>query len=117
MKSVFIPVGESVTLETEITEIHESEQIMWKFANSELLIKAEFVVIAKWDKTNDEEYLNNEERFKDRLHMNHNTGSLTITNITPERYGHYKLQITSERWNISETFNVVAPVSRLSPLT
>ncbi len=67
VKSVSVPVGESVTLQTEITEIHESEQTEWKFANSELLIKAEFVVIAKWDKTNDED-LNNEERFEDRLH-------------------------------------------------
>ncbi|XP_058615679.1 uncharacterized protein LOC131529795 isoform X2 [Onychostoma macrolepis] len=110
MKSVFTPVGESVLLQTDITEIQENEQIEWKFANSELLVKAEFVVIAKWDKTNDEKYLNNEERFKDRLQLHHNTGSLTITNITPEHYGHYKLQITSERRKISKMFNVVAPV-------
>ncbi len=43
--------------------------------------------------------------------MNNNTGSLTITNITPEHYGHYKLQIIIERRKISETFNFLLLLS------
>uniref|UniRef100_A0A8C1T3M1 Uncharacterized protein n=1 Tax=Cyprinus carpio TaxID=7962 RepID=A0A8C1T3M1_CYPCA len=82
--------GQSVTLHTDLTEIEENELIWWKFADSSVNKEAEFSVIAKWDKTNNEENLCNEERFRDRLHLDHNTGSLTITNITNELCGHYK---------------------------
>ncbi|XDV29901.1 hypothetical protein PO909_032931 [Leuciscus waleckii] len=36
-------------------------------------------------------------RFRDRLKLNNQTGSLTITNITTEHAGDYKLQIKSTR--------------------
>uniref|UniRef100_A0A8C2JBJ0 Uncharacterized protein n=1 Tax=Cyprinus carpio TaxID=7962 RepID=A0A8C2JBJ0_CYPCA len=98
--------GQSVTLHTDVTEIEENELIWWKFADSSVNKEAEFSVIAKWDKTNNEENLCNEETFRDRLHLDHSTGSLTITNITNELCGHYKLQIISERLKISKTFSV-----------
>ncbi|XP_042605281.1 uncharacterized protein LOC122141566 [Cyprinus carpio] len=98
--------GQSVTLHTDLTEIEENELIWWKFADSSVNKEAEFSVIAKWDKTNNEENLCNEERFRDRLHLDHNTGSLTITNITNELCGHNKLHITIERLKISKTFSV-----------
>ncbi|KTF87717.1 hypothetical protein cypCar_00004768 [Cyprinus carpio] len=79
-------VGETVTLHDNVTEIQEDELIRWKFAKSRECNQAEFYAIAKWNKTNNEENLYNEERFGDRLHLHHNTGSLTITNITPEHY-------------------------------
>ncbi|XP_042604894.1 uncharacterized protein LOC122141469 [Cyprinus carpio] len=84
--------GQSVTLHTDLTEIEENELIWWKFADSSVNKEAEFSVIAKWDKTNNKENLCNEERFRDRLHLHHNTGSLTITNITDEHYGNKKLK-------------------------
>lgn len=108
-------VGQSFTLPTVVSEIQENERIRWKFACSKGFNSTEFVVIAKWDKTNDKEYLYNEERFKDCLKLDHKTGSLTITKVTPEHYGYYKLQITSDGKKISKTFNVVAHVSILSP--
>uniref|UniRef100_A0A672K8M9 Immunoglobulin V-set domain-containing protein n=1 Tax=Sinocyclocheilus grahami TaxID=75366 RepID=A0A672K8M9_SINGR len=110
IKSVLVRVGESVTLHTDVTEIQEDELIRWKFADSNVNKQAEFSVIAKWDKTKTEENLYNEERFKDRLQLDHNTGSLTIRKITPKHFGQYKLQIISEGQKISKTFNV-APVS------
>ncbi|XP_067252779.1 uncharacterized protein [Chanodichthys erythropterus] len=100
-KTVSVKVGNSVTLNTEITEIQEDEVIEWRFANSKGNNRTEFAVIAEWNKTNNEEYLYNEEIFKDCLKLDHNTGSLTITNITPEHYGHYKLHIINEGHNIS----------------
>lgn len=107
-------VGETVTLHTDVTEIQEDELIRWKFADSKVCKLAEFFVIAKWDKTNNEEYLHDDNKFKDRLHLDHDTGSLVITNITPEHYGHYKLHITSEGQKISKTFNLIAHVSMSS---
>ncbi len=83
--------------------------------NPENTIRLRFSVIAKWDKTSNEENLYNEERFKDRLQLHHNTGSLTITNITPKHYGHYKLQIISEGRKITKTFSVASYVSTVSP--
>ncbi|CAM4661310.1 unnamed protein product [Leuciscus chuanchicus] len=112
--SLLVTVGQPVTLHTNITEIKENQRIRWKFADSKECSCAEFTVIAKWDKTHDEEYLYNEERFKDHLKLDHKTGSLTITNITPNLDGHYKLHITSETQKISKTFSVVAlvPIKR-----
>ncbi|XP_050950254.1 uncharacterized protein LOC127153278 isoform X6 [Labeo rohita] len=112
IKSVSAMEGQTVTLHTDVTKIQENELVRWKFADSKLYKLAEFFVIAKWDKTNNEEYLHDEEKFKDRLQLDHNTGSLTITNITPEHYGHYKLHITSEGQKISKTFNLVAHVPK-----
>ncbi|XP_051764525.1 SLAM family member 5-like isoform X9 [Ctenopharyngodon idella] len=118
IKSLFVIEGESLTLYTDVTEIQENELIRWKFADSEKRHCAEFVVIAKWYKTNNEEYLYNEEIFKDCLKLDHKTGSLTITKITPKHYGHYKLHITSEGQNISKTFSVVSyvPMTRQGTL-
>ncbi|XP_067252780.1 uncharacterized protein [Chanodichthys erythropterus] len=110
IKSLLVMVGQSLTLNTDVTKIQENERIRWKFADSKGCNSTEFVVIAKWDKTNNEEYLYNEERFKDRLKLDHNTGSLTITKVIPKHYGHYKLHITSDGQKISKTFNVVPHV-------
>ncbi|XP_067252792.1 SLAM family member 5-like isoform X1 [Chanodichthys erythropterus] len=112
IKSLLVMVGQPFTLLTVVSEIQENERICWKFACSKGCNSTEFVVIAKWDKTNDEEYLYNEERFKDCLKLDHKTGSLTITKVTPEHYGHYKLHITSDGKKVSKTFNVVAHLQK-----
>ncbi|XP_039538316.1 SLAM family member 5-like [Pimephales promelas] len=110
IKTKLVMVGDPVTLHTDITEIQENQLIRWKFADSKRHNRAEFTIITEWDKTNNEEHFYNEERFKDHLQLDHNTGSLSITNVTPQLYGHYKLHIISEGQKISKTFNVVAYV-------
>ncbi len=47
-------------------------------------------------------------RFRDRLELNE-TGSLTITDITPELTGLYKLQIISSRRILCKKFRVFMP--------
>ncbi len=47
-----------------------------------------------------------DERFRDRLQLDNQTGSLTITNITNQHAGHYHLKISSSRFSIKRTFSV-----------
>ncbi|XP_016107282.1 SLAM family member 5-like [Sinocyclocheilus grahami] len=111
-KITSVPVieGQSVTLHTDLTEIREIDMIWWKFADSKERSCAKFVLIATLNKTNNEVNLYNEtvQQFKDSLKLNLDTGSLTITSITPEHYGFYKLHITSKEEMVVHTFSVVA---------
>ncbi|XP_016360486.1 uncharacterized protein LOC107702631 isoform X1 [Sinocyclocheilus anshuiensis] len=102
--------GQSVTLHTDLTEIREIDMIWWKFADFKERSCAKFVLIATLNKTNNEVNLYNEtiQQFKDSLKLNLDTGSLTITIITPEHYGFYKLHITSKEEMVVHTFSVVA---------
>ncbi len=84
--------GDSVTLHTDVTEIREDDYILWIFG-------AEKSQIAKMKKrklifnTSD----GPDERFRDRLKLDHQTGSLTITNITIQHDGVYQLEIAGAK--------------------
>uniref|UniRef100_A0A8C1SVE6 Uncharacterized protein n=1 Tax=Cyprinus carpio TaxID=7962 RepID=A0A8C1SVE6_CYPCA len=84
--------GDSLTLNSGLTEIKDDE-IQWKLVLEDILI-------AKIKKqTNSmtvyEEIL--DERFRDRLKLNKQTGSLTITNTTTQHAGVYELLINNVR--------------------
>ncbi|XP_026121253.1 uncharacterized protein LOC113100976 [Carassius auratus] len=98
----------SVKLNTHLTQTQETDIIWWKFVDSKDANSAKFVIIARLNKTNNEEYLCNEEMFKDKLKLDYNTGSLTISSITPEHYGYYNLQIIRKGAMVVRTFNFVA---------
>ncbi|CAM4659647.1 unnamed protein product [Leuciscus chuanchicus] len=80
--------GDSVTLNTGVTEIYEDDDIMWKFGDEKSLI-AQISRDTGVSPTSDVP----DERFRDRLKLDHQTGSLTITNITTEHTGVYEVKI------------------------
>ncbi|CAM4661366.1 unnamed protein product [Leuciscus chuanchicus] len=99
VKSVSVTEGDSVTLNSE-TELQTHDLIMWTFGRPETLIAH----INKKDKifsTSDVP----DGRFRDRLKLDHQTGSLIITNTTTEHAGRYQLTIKGRR-KITYRFSV-----------
>ncbi|XP_016388095.1 SLAM family member 9-like [Sinocyclocheilus rhinocerous] len=96
---VSVMEGDSVTLNTDVTEIQENYNIVWKFGRENVLITTtkRKKHISRYDVP--------DERFRDRLKLDNQTGSLTITNITTQLAGLYKIEIRGAKL-ISKTFNV-----------
>ncbi len=98
-KTVSVKEGDSVTLKTA-AEIRRDDQILWTFGPQETLIaeiKSETREITTFDGADG--------RFRDKLKLD-KTGSLTITNITTEHIGVYKLQTISSRGTSYQRFIV-----------
>ncbi|XP_026054580.1 SLAM family member 5-like isoform X1 [Carassius auratus] len=100
IQSVSVMEGESVTLHTSVTKTHEDDDILWKFG-------AEMSLIAKIsiEKQISFQYDVLDGRFRDRLKLDNQTGSLTITHVTTQHAGDYKLEINGPMWS-SKTFSV-----------
>ncbi len=92
--------GDSVTLHTGVTEISEGDDVLWKYG-------AEKSQVAKMKKKKHIFSIFNDTdgRFRDRLKLDNQTGSLTITNITTQHAGDYQLEITAAKKS-SKTFSV-----------
>ncbi|XP_050951429.1 uncharacterized protein LOC127154070 [Labeo rohita] len=99
-ESVSVIECDSVTLHTDLTEIHEDDDILWKFGAETSLI-AEISRSAGIFST----YSGADGRFRDKLKLDSQTGSLTITNITSQHAGHYEVQKSGVKWS-SKTFSV-----------
>ncbi|XP_016409579.1 SLAM family member 9-like [Sinocyclocheilus rhinocerous] len=100
IQSVSAMERDSVTLKTNVTELHEDDEIAWRYgAEKSLIVKIsnEKQIVSTFDVP--------DERFRDRLKLDHQTGSLTITNITSEHAGDCEQQIRGARLS-SKTFSV-----------
>ncbi|XP_058615628.1 uncharacterized protein LOC131529765 [Onychostoma macrolepis] len=86
---VKVTEGDSVTLNSDLTEMTDDDEIQWRFGRVKILI-AEINKRADRFTVHDDVL---DGRFRDRLKLNKQTGSLTITNITMKHAGPYKLQI------------------------
>ncbi|XP_073702523.1 SLAM family member 5-like [Garra rufa] len=92
--------GDSVTLHTNLTEIQGDDLILWTFGPKD-------THIAKINKAHNEIFHDGVDgRFRDRLKLDNQTGSLTITNTSTEHSGPYKIEIVSENQVLIKTFSV-----------
>ncbi|XP_077081448.1 uncharacterized protein LOC143735233 [Siphateles boraxobius] len=109
--AVSVMEGDSVTLNTGV-ETKQQEKIRWYYNDIRIAhINGDLSFICTDVQCNE-----GTERFKDRLKLDHQTGSLTITNITDTHSGVYKLKImssSSDRENIySVTVHGVSAAER-----
>ncbi len=99
-ESVSVTEGDSVTLHSDVTEICKDDDILWKFeAEASLIaeIDTAYGIFSTFDGTDG--------RFRDRLKLDNQTGSLTITNTTTQHTGLYQLEIMGAKWSL-KTFSV-----------
>ncbi|XP_056304467.1 uncharacterized protein LOC130216598 [Danio aesculapii] len=108
VQSVSVLEEGSVTLSTGVTEIHEDDDVQWSYGGGHSLI-AEISGEAKIFST----YNGPDGRFRDRLMLDNNTGSLTIMNIRTEHAGDYEVKISGLKLT-TKTFKV-SVYARLSP--
>ncbi|XP_067272574.1 carcinoembryonic antigen-related cell adhesion molecule 1-like [Pseudorasbora parva] len=85
--------GDSVTLDSDLTEIKDNNfRIRWRFGNTLIAeLNKRTNIFTVYDDVLDG-------RFRDRLKLDKQTGSLTITNTTTEHAGYYRLYINFSRW-------------------
>ncbi len=98
VESVSVLEGDSVALDSGFTEMIDYDLIRWRFGSENTLIAQINVMVGRiivYDDVLDE-------RFRDRLKLDHQTGSLIITNTRTEHTGLYKLQIHS----VSKSFSL-----------
>ncbi|XP_067219002.1 uncharacterized protein [Chanodichthys erythropterus] len=91
VKSESVTEGESVSLNSSFTQIHRDEEIEWKFGD---------ILIAKVKNNKSVFYEIDDESFRDRLKLDHQTGSLTIINSRTTDSGLYTVS-SSERDTIN----------------
>ncbi len=89
VKTVSVMEGESVTLNTDV-EIQTEDHILWTFG-------PQSIQIAELIKRDHFIFVSDDRIFRDKLHMDNQTGSLTIRNIRCEHSGLYQLQISSSK--------------------
>ncbi|XP_048038579.1 uncharacterized protein LOC125263578 isoform X2 [Megalobrama amblycephala] len=100
-ETISVMEGDSVTLNTDVIEIQTHRLIVWTFrlkGSDTVIVEIYKGIISVYDSENDE-------RFRDRLQIDEQTGSLTITNINRLHSGLYKLQIMNKDI-IYKNFNV-----------
>ncbi|XP_051763361.1 hemicentin-1-like isoform X3 [Ctenopharyngodon idella] len=103
VKSVSVMEGDSVTLQTDVTEVQRDDQILWTFGPRGTRIAEIHRQNIYIDATGT--------TFEKILQIDNQTGSLTIRNIRTEHTGLYKLQIVSNiRGTSNQRFSVTVYV-------
>ncbi len=91
VKSVSVTEGDSVSLNSGLTVIQTRDIITWTFGYSETriaIINREEGIVSTYDVPDG--------RFRDRLKLDHQTGSLTITDTRTTDSGNYTVHIKTD---------------------
>ncbi|XP_056614344.1 uncharacterized protein LOC130429670 [Triplophysa dalaica] len=99
VKSVSVKSGDSVTLDTD-TVREKYDLIVWSYG-------PENTLVARINGEANRIMLSQDERFRDRVMMNDQTGDLTITHITSQHSGLYTLKIRSNIKFSDSIFNLI----------
>ncbi|XP_018937348.2 uncharacterized protein LOC109064771 [Cyprinus carpio] len=97
--------GDSVTLHTGVTDSQKHDLIQWTFGPTN-----PDSVIAEMNIKIHEITLNSDDIFRGRLHLENQTGSLTIRDIRTSDAGVYQLQISNSKETLYKRFNVFVAV-------
>ncbi|XP_065099335.1 uncharacterized protein [Paramisgurnus dabryanus] len=96
---VSVMEGDNVTLHTHFTEIQRENEIKWWFFKDIIIrIKKAANINPEYDKV--------PPRFRGRVKMNAQNGDLTITDITPQDSGCYKVENITKTNSAFKTFNI-----------
>ncbi|XP_026054812.1 uncharacterized protein LOC113040773 [Carassius auratus] len=98
-ETVSVKEGNPVTLETGAVEI-QRDKVLWMFGPQE-------IVIAQVDKNGSNISYTDDEEFRDKLQLDHQTGDLTISDIRIPISGDYQMKITSSKATKTKTFKVI----------
>ncbi|XP_073700596.1 uncharacterized protein [Garra rufa] len=109
VKSVSVTEGESVTLPTDV-KVQRDDMIRWTFGPQNTRIAE----IIKKDQINFI-FVSKDGKFRDRLLMDNQTGSLIIRNIRSEHTGLYELTIISGKTSL-KSFSVTVSASLPIPV-
>ncbi|XP_043078864.1 uncharacterized protein LOC122327510 isoform X2 [Puntigrus tetrazona] len=107
VKSVSVMEGESVSLNTDVTV---TQRILWKFGG-------QGVLIALLDDNEVTLYNGTEGRFRDRLQLDPQTGSLTIVNTRTTDSGLYELNGRGGSGDRVKKFNLTVYLVNVSHVT
>lgn len=103
VKSLSVMEGDSVSLQKDSTELQRDDLIVWRFGDKGLLL-------AKIDVETNETLLNaDDERFRNKLKLDYQTGSLTIKNARTEHTGLYEVQVSGRESSQQFLLSVTAP--------
>uniref|UniRef100_A0A8C1XKR8 Immunoglobulin domain-containing protein n=1 Tax=Cyprinus carpio TaxID=7962 RepID=A0A8C1XKR8_CYPCA len=102
VKTLFVKERDSVTLESGVTEIQADDKITWMFGHPETLIAQINKEAGRFNIYND----GPDGRFTDRLRLENQTGSLTITNIRTTDSGLYEVTIRNRSSETKYRFSV-----------
>ncbi|XP_039536282.1 uncharacterized protein LOC120484903 isoform X2 [Pimephales promelas] len=110
MRSTEVMEGDSVTLHTNVTQIHTDDLILWTFGPKD-------THIAKIHRAHDEIFHDSVDgRFRDRLQLDNQTGSLTITHTSTPHSGPYTVEIVTGNKVSVKTFSVTVYASLSIPV-
>ncbi|XP_016107370.1 uncharacterized protein [Sinocyclocheilus grahami] len=108
MKLMSVTEGDPVAL--HVPQLYGDELIVWRFGEEGKLL-AKHDIEAKSSPLYDE----TDERFRDRFKLDHQSGSLIITNTRTTDSGLYTVKISSNKQTLYKRFTVTVSVPGLSP--